>query len=245
MGDRHVCNPFTLTDAHSRYLLRCEGLVRIDEGAVRPLFESAFREFGLPEAIRTDNGPPFASRTVGGLSRLAIWWVKLGIRPERIEPGKPTQNGRHERMHRTLKHETAKPPQKDMPTQQRAFDSFRKTFNDERPHEALGQDVPAQHYRPSQRRYPTKLSEPEYGSDTQVRTVRRGVFKWRGELIYLSETLHGERIGITQIADRRWRLDFGPVYLAELDERNRIHRPGRGRQPWPCDNKKISPMSVD
>jgi putative transposase len=238
LGDRRVCNPFTLTDAHSRYLLRCEGLSRIGGCVVRPLFDSAFREFGLPDAIRTDNGPPFASSTVGGLSHLAIWWIKLGIRPERIEPGKPTQNGRHERMHRTLKQEAATPPAKNMRAQQKVLDSFRAIFNEERPHEALGQDVPTQHYRPSLRQYPTKLREPEYPSDFEVRRVRReGTIKWRGELVFISETLAGEAIGIEQLADRRWKASFGAINLGHLDENNRFHKPGRGRKPWARANR--------
>ncbi len=246
LRDRQICNPFTLTDACSRYLLRCEGMTRIDESAVRPAFDSAFCEFGLPDAIRTDNGPPFASRTVGGLSRLSIWWVKLGIRPERIEPGKPTQNGRHERMHRTLKQETASPPERNMPAQRRVFDAFRTTFNEERPHEALGQDVPAQHYRPSLRQYPTKLREPDYGDGVEIRRVRRrGYIKWNGTLVFLSETLINEPVGIRQIADRRWDVSYGPITLGHLDEHSYFHRPGRGRKPWGRGNNELSPMSVD
>jgi transposase InsO family protein len=244
--DGHRCNPFTLTDAHSRFLIRCEGLGRIHEGAVRPLFESAFREFGLPDAIRTDNGPPFASRSVGGLSKLAIWWVKLGIRPERIEPGKPTQNGRHERMHRTLKQEVVSPTAATMAVQQRRLDAFRKSFNEERPHEALGQDMPAQHYKPSARRYPTKLREPEYNPDIEVRRVRRtGEIKWRGETVYLSETLVGEPVGIEEVTSGRWAVRFGPISLGVLDERGVFHRPGRGRRPWGRGTHQLSPMLMD
>ena len=128
-GDRRQCDPFTLTDAHSRYLLRCQAVARPDEENVRPIFEAAFKEHGVPLAIRSDNGPPFASPGVGGLSRLAVWWIKLGIRPERIVAGKPQQNGRHERVHRTLNQETATPPAASLPVQQERFDAFRTVYN--------------------------------------------------------------------------------------------------------------------
>ena len=131
-----------LSDAHSRYLLRCQAVARPDEENVRPIFEAAFQEHGLPRAIRSDNGPPFASPGVGGLSRLAVWWIKLGIRPERIVAGKPQQNGRHERVHRTLKQETAAPPADSLPAQQQRFEEFRAVYNNERPHEALGTTDP-------------------------------------------------------------------------------------------------------
>src|SRR5688572_7756551 len=136
VGDGSRCFPLTIMDAHSRFLLRCEGLEAANYKAVRPVFESAFEEFGLPEVIRSDNGSPFATKGAGGLSELSAWWVRLGIRPERIEPGKPQQNGRHERMHLTLKKETALPPRASMLAQQRRFDAFRREYNDERPHEA-------------------------------------------------------------------------------------------------------------
>ncbi len=156
----------------SRYLLTCKGLYSPCHADTRPWFEWAFREFGLPEAIRTDNGTPFAGRGVTGLSRLSVWWIKLGIRPERIESGKPQQNGRHERMHRTLKQDTAKPPKADMNRQQIRFDEFRHEYNYDRPHEALDKKTPASVYEPSPRRFPEKLREPEYDHGVEVRTVR-------------------------------------------------------------------------
>ena len=140
-GDGRRCDPFTLTDAHSRYLLRCQAVARPDEENVRPIFESAFKDHGLPLAIRSDNGPPFASPGVGGLSRLAVWWIKLGIRVERIEPGKPPQNGRHERRHRTLKPEVAMTPAGDRRSQQRELRRFRQEDNQVRPQEALGRQT--------------------------------------------------------------------------------------------------------
>jgi transposase InsO family protein len=180
-GDGRRCDPFTLSDAHSRYLLRCQAVARPDEENVRPIFEAAFREHGLPQAIRSDNSPPFASPGVGGLSRLAVWWIKLGITPERIVAGKPQQNGRHERVHRTLKEATATPPADSGPAQQQRFDDFRAVSNNERPHEALGQKTPASLYEPSPRPYPDRLTEPSYGGDVAVRRVRsNGQIKWAG-----------------------------------------------------------------
>src|SRR5712692_9223500 len=150
-GDGARCDPLTITDAFSRYLLCAQLMARPDYANCRSAMERAFREYGLPRAIRSDNGAPFASVGVGGLSRLSVWWIKLGIMPERIEPGQPLQNGRHERMHRTLKAECANPPAATAAAQQRRFDQFRAELNQQRPHEALGQPPPAQHYAPSAR----------------------------------------------------------------------------------------------
>ena len=228
LGNGRRCNPLTISDAYSRYLLRCEGLTLMDEPRVRPIFESAFCEFGLPIAIRTDNGPPFATIAPGGLSRLAIWWIKLGIRPERITPAKPQENGRHERMHRTLKADATKPPQRTLGDQQRTFDRFRRLYNEERPHEALGQKPPWSVYAASPRQYPVPLRAPDYPSDFLVRAVRpNGSMKWRGVDLYLAETLAGEHVGIQAIADDRWQVFFADVPLGVLDGR-RFHR-ARGR----------------
>jgi transposase InsO family protein len=138
-GTGERIDPLTITDAHSRYLLRCQSVEKTNTEQVQAIFAAAFREYGMPQTIRTDNGAPFASRAIAGISRLSIYWMKLGIQPERIKPGHPEQNGRHERMHRTLKAETAKPPAVNRRAQQRAFDRFRQQFNQERPHEALEQ----------------------------------------------------------------------------------------------------------
>lgn len=212
------CDPLTITDNYSRYLLRCQVVSPASYTAIKPIFEAAFREYGLPRAIRTDNGPPFASTTVGGLSRLSIWWLKLGITPERIEPGKPAQNGRHERMHRTLKHDTANPPQPTLRAQQRAFDRFRTEFNRQRPHEALGMDTPGQRYQPSPRPYPLLLPQVSYPDDMVVRRVHpQGDLRWRNRQIYLSETLAGELVGCRQVDDDRWDLYFAHLKLAQLD----------------------------
>jgi hypothetical protein len=186
---------------------------------VRKVFEQIFREYGLPLAIRTDNGPPFASVGLGGLSKLSVWWVKLGLELERIEPGRPEQNGIHERMHRTLKQETAMPAARNASAQQRAFNQFRQTFNWERPHQALGNRCPAQHYSHSGRSYPEQEPQMEYTADVEVRRVRStGEIKWRGELIFLSEALIGEPVSLKQVSDRHWELRFGPVELGLFDD---------------------------
>src|SRR5262249_53389444 len=159
--DKTRCYPLTLSDQVTRYLLKCEGVDTPDEPHVRPHFDLAFREYGLPLRIRSDNGPPFATTGIGGLSALSVWWIKLGIVPERIEPGKPEQNGRHERMHKTLKAEVASPSAADLPSQQLAFDRFRHIYNDIRPHEALSQQTPSSRYTTSRRVMPASLSSPE------------------------------------------------------------------------------------
>ena len=208
----------TLEDAHSRYLLCCQGLRGAGGAGVRRSLERVFREYGLPEVIRSDNGPPFASVGLGGLSRLAVWWVKLGIVPERIEPGHPEQNGRLERLHRTLKAETANPPSRNRRAQQKCFDEFRRQYNQERPHEALGQEPPAGHYQPSRREYPARISSPEYPAGAQVRRVRsNGQIKWQGDKIYLSETLAGEPVGLFAQDDRYLSIRFGPLEIGQLD----------------------------
>lgn len=218
LGNGRRCNPLTISDAYSRYLLRCEGMTLMDEQRVRPIFESTFCEFGLPIAIRTDNGPPFGTVGPGGLSRLAIWWIKLGIRPERIRPAKPQENGRHERMHRTLKADATKPPERTLADQQRTFDRFRRLYNEERPHEALGMKPPWTAYEASPRPYPVKLREPQYPSDFEIRSVRpKGMIKWKGVELYLGETLAGENVGIQEIADDRWQVYFADVPLGVLE----------------------------
>lgn len=212
------CDPLTMTDAYSRYLLCAQGVERTDGEHVKPLMERAFREFGLPVAIRTDNGSPFASVGRGGLSRLSVWLVRLGIRHERIAPGKPQQNGRHERMHRTMKAETANPPAADLSHQQRVFDRFREVFNNERPHEALGMKTPATFYAPSLRTLPRTLPELEYPKTYELRHVRsNGEVKLAGERLFISEALIGEVVGLDRLDDRYWRLDFGPVPLGCVD----------------------------
>jgi hypothetical protein len=227
-GDGNRIDPLTVQDAASRYLLVCNGLRQPKGLEVRRVLERAFREYGLPWAIRSDNGPPFASVGLGSLSQLAVWWVKLGIIPERIEPGHPEQNGRLERLHRTLKAETASPPQATWRGQQRNFDIFRQTYNQERPHEALGQQPPARHYHGSFRPYPHRVRAPEYEDGVTVRKVRtNGEIKWRGDKIYVSEALRGEPVGLVPQDDHFWTIRFGPLSIGLLDDHARciVHTP--------------------
>jgi len=222
---RRYCHPLTISDGFSRFLLRCRGLKKTLHPPVQKVFGDAFDEFGLPDVIRTDNGPPFASVTVGGLSRLAVWWIQLGIRPERILPGHPEQNGRHERMHRTLKAETARPAASSFSAQQRAFDAFKHDYNHERPHEALGQIVPAKLYRPSKRGYPRDLEDPMYPRDfTAQRAYPNGVITVDQTQWYLSNCLANQLVGLEALADGCWRVCFGPVTLGLLDTRGTIKR---------------------
>jgi transposase InsO family protein len=219
LGDRSRCHPLTMSDDYSRYLLKCEGLSEPRMDPVRVQFERAFREFGMPERIRTDNGAPFASIGLGGLTELSVWWIKLGIVPERIVPGKPEQNGRHERMHRTLKDEATRPPCATLVEQQRAFDRFRHEYNDVRPHEALAQKPPAKFYVTSVRSYSERLREPEYGTDVIVRrTDEKGRLGRRGKKLSLTRCLSHESVGLRAVDDGRWELLYGPVLLGVLDE---------------------------
>lgn len=218
-GDGKLCYPLTMTDNCSRYLLICRGLPQPILETTKSWFERAFKEYGLPEAIRTDNGSPFASIGIGGLTRLSVWLIKLGVKPERINSGHPEQNGRHERMHRTLKEETASPPESNLVQQQKAFDSFRREFNFERPHEALGQIPPASVYEPSERRYNGRVPKIEYDDDVLVRQVRHnGQIKWKGNLIYVSDALVGEPVGLEQIDEHLWDIRFSFHHLGTLNE---------------------------
>ena len=217
-ADGERIDPLTITDAHSRYLLRCQGVAKTDTERVQAIFEAAFREYGMPEAVRTDNGAPFASSAVAGLSRLAVWWMKLGIVPERIQAGHPEQNGRHERMHRTLKQETAMPPAANRRAQQRAMDRFRKEYNEIRPHEALEMQTPAAVYEASPRRFPERVPEPEYPDTMLVRSVQRhGHFHWKKKDVFVSETLWGERVGLLPVDDRWFTLYFTRFPVARFD----------------------------
>jgi transposase InsO family protein len=218
--DGSRCDPLTISDLHSRYLLRCQVVRRCDDAHVRPLLVAAFREYGLPERIRSDNGPPFATTGRGGLSRLAVWWIRLGIVPERIEPGKPQQNGRHERMHRTLKQYTAQPAARTVRAQQKAFDEFRKEYNEQRPHQGLGMATPASLYAASGREYPRRLPELKYPAGwIQRRVTASGEVKHQGQRFFLSEVLEGQIVGLEEIDDEYYRLWFGPAELGLLDRR--------------------------
>jgi transposase InsO family protein len=226
LGDRTRCNPLTITDGHSRYILRCEALNKARHEPTKAVIEQAFREFGLPDAIRTDNGPPFASTTLGGLSKLAAWWIRLGIRPERIEPGRPDQNGRHERMHRTLKAEATQPVMPDMVAQQRRFDEWRKEFNEVRPHEALGMKTPASYYEASPRAYPAELPEIVYPPHFDTRRVNMsGYILLDKHKYYISWVLPEETVGLEEMDDGKWLLHFGSLPLAVIDTATKKIRP--------------------
>ena len=222
-GDGSRIDPLTISDAHSRYLLRCQAVEKTDTARVQAIFEAAFREYGMPEAIRTDNGAPFASTAIAGLSRLAVWWIKLGIVPERIEAGHPEQNGRHERMHRTLKQEVAMPPAKDRRAQQRELERFRQEYNEVRPHEALQMQTPASVYVASERECPRQVKEPEYPETMLVRSIHsHGHFRWKKRHdVFLSEVLWGERVGLLPIDERWFTIYFAHVPLARFDSRER------------------------
>ena len=225
-GQGERIDPLTMTDAHSRYLLRCQGVEKTNTEQVQAIFAAAFREYGMPQTIRTDNGVPFASRAIAGISRLSIYWMKLGITPERIKPGHPEQNGRHEHMHRTLKAETAKPPAPTRRAQQKAFDRFRQQFNEERPHEALQQNTPASCYHSSPRLYPDRIPEPEY--DTHMKPKRvypDGTFFWKGTQIFISKCLKGEFIGMEKTDDRYWDVHFATFPLARFDSHKLVLQP--------------------
>jgi len=218
-GDGSRGDPLTVTDNDSRYLLMVRGLRETGGAHVAPWFDRLFREYGLPDVIRTDNGPPFASKGLGGLSKLSVWWIKLGIVPERIKPGKPQQNGRHERMHETLQAGTAAPPRDTLRAQQHAFNEFQHEFNFERPHEAIGDRPPAEMYESSARLYDGKTPALEYDDDLTVRSVRsKGEIKWRGNLLYVSEALAGESVALEQMTDRYWMLQLGPLDIGLLDD---------------------------
>lgn len=220
MDNNQKCYPLTLSDNYSRYLLGCWGLTCPTYEQTKPCFEWAFVHFGLPDAIRTDNGQPFASRGLGGLSRLAVWFIKLGIRPERIDPGCPEQNGRHERMHRTLKEFTAKPPKRNLEEQQKSFNLFVNEYNNERPHEALGQKPPSSVYQPSLKKYPAILPKIEYDTNVKVRYVHsNGAIKWNGRVVFLSEILKGEYIALKQVDNHLWKIRFSFHPLGFLDEK--------------------------
>ena len=230
-GDGERCDPLTLSDADSRYLLVCREVAPTLEG-VDPVIDAAFRAHGLPIAIRSDNGPPFAGNGAGGLSRLAVKWIKLGIRIERTDPGSPQQNGRHERMHGTLKEDTAKPPAETLAAQQRRFDRFRREYNEVRPHEALGQETPASRYRPSPRRRPRRIAEPAYDAEHAVRRVRsNGEIRWGGDLVFVSETLIGEPVGVAETETGDWLVRFADLPVGLIDRRTRKLRPFAPARP--------------
>jgi len=218
-GDGKMCYPLTITDNFSRYLLKCYGLRHPNYESTRPYLERTFREYGLPLAIKSDNGAPFASTGMSGLSRLSVWLIRLQVIPERIALAHPEQNGRHERMHRSLKEAVCQPPKSCLSRQQMAFDRFKTEFNEERPHEALDMKTPASRYESSKRQFPAKLPPVEYDSWMKIRRVLpSGGIKWRNNYFYLSQALAGEPVGLKQITDTVWEVWFSFLKLGLLDE---------------------------
>lgn len=216
--DRKVCYPLTVTDNYSRYLIACDGLEGPRYKETKECFERIFREYGLPEAIRTDNGTPFAGTSIGGLSRLSVWWIKLGIIPERIAKGEPQQNGRHERMHRTLKESTVNPAGANLRDQQKKFDFFRVEYNNERPHESIGMKRPAEVFKKAIRPFPEAVKPVEYPDDFVVRIIKlNGDMKFKGGLYFISELLQGERVGLKEVSDGYWQINFGLHKLGYID----------------------------
>jgi putative transposase len=217
--DGLYCYPLTITDACSRYLIDCQGLLTTECASAKAVFEKAFRNFGLPERIRTDNGVPFATVSLARLSSLSAWWIRLGILPELIEPGKPQQNGRHERMHRTLKAETTRPAAGNLRAQQRKFNDFREEYNQVRPHEAINLETPASLYQPSPRQMPKKLPALEYPTHFETRYVSyNGGIRWNSDWVNVSICCAGEYVGLEEIDNAIWNVYFGPVKLGRLIE---------------------------
>jgi transposase InsO family protein len=243
LGDRSLCYPLTIADAYSRFVLRVAALRSVERRPTHTVFDAAFREYGLPETIRTDGGPPFCNVGPLALTRLSVWWIKLGIVPERIAPGCPQQNGRHERMHRTLKAYVARPPQYDRREQQAAHERFRHFFNATRPHEALGLQPPAGVYVPSPRRYDGHAPDPAYPGFFERRRVQsHGELSWRGRWLFISEALCGETLGLQEQDDGLWRVFFGPHLLGHLLDRH-LHL---GLIPLNTKlSRRVSPMSPD
>jgi transposase InsO family protein len=219
-GDGRYCYPLTVADSYSRYLLACRSQLSVETIATKKNFQQLFGEYGLPEVIRTDNGVPFAAPTaIGRLSRLSVWWIRLGIRPELIQPSHPEQNGRHERMHRTLKAQTTRPAAGNASAQQRRFDSFRAEFNYERPHETLQDRPPADLYKPSPRPLPPRLPPPEYPGHFEVRKVsKNGGIRWKKGWVNISHSLLEEYVGLEEVDDGVWSLYFGPALLGRFHE---------------------------
>ena len=242
LRDGRRCEPLTVTDSFSRFLVALEACSGTSGAEAIPVFARAFAEHGLPETIRSDNGPPFATVGVTGLSALGVWWTKLGIRHERILPGHPQQNGRHERFHLTLK-EAMEPPSADQASQAQRFEAFRHDYNHERPHQALGQTPPARHYAPSPRSLPETLPEPDYPREADIRRVRsNGEIKWGGATLFVSEALIGEWIAIEEQETGELQLRFYAKPIGVIDTRHRRLRrlgvPARGH----TQDAKVSPM---
>jgi transposase InsO family protein len=218
--DGRRCEPLTVMDTKSRYLLALEATGSTGEEEAWPVFERLFLEHGLPERIRSDNGPPFAAAGVTGLTPLSLRFVQFGIALERIDPGKPQQNGRHERFHLTML-PLAKAPAADRTGQAEAFEAFRRDYNQVRPHEALGMDTPAEHYSSSARQMPARPPEPDYPAEAAVRKVRHnGAVKWQGGEIYVSATLAGQPVAIEETETGEWTMRFYAHRLGFIDRKH-------------------------
>jgi putative transposase len=230
MGNGQYCYPLTITDNFSRYLLCCHGQLSTNLDDTKRVMERVFQEYGLPERIRTDNGVPFASEALGRLSRLSAWWIQLGIVPELIEPGKPQQNGRHERMHRTLKAATARPPGSGLRSQQNRFDAFQQEYNHERPHEALGMETPSVHYQASTRLFRSTPGEYEYPGHYETRYVSfNGGIRWKNRWVRVSTVLMGHHVGLEEVEDGIWDVYFCTFKLGKLLEKHMRIEDGFGR----------------
>lgn len=244
-GDGARCDTLTLADGFSRYLLRCQAVGRPDTEHVWPILDAAFREYGLPLRLRSDNGPPFATKGAGGLSRLAVLVIKAGVRPERIAPGKPQENGRLERLHLTLLQETASPPAASLRAQAGRFREFRRIYNEERPHAALDNATPSDRYEVSPRRWDGRLRSPEGDDETAlVRRVRvKGTITWRGTRVFIGEALEGEPVTLSEAGGGRWSVRYGPVLLGFLADRGqRLIRPTGADDP--ADNASGLPAEA-
>jgi len=223
--DGIYCYPLTLADQHARFLLTCHGLLSTRGAGVHSIIVRAFRTYGLPRAIRTDTGVPFATTGIHGLSQLNVWWMRLGIQHQRIHPGRPQQNGAHERMHKTLKRRAIRPPRADRAAQQRAFNRSRTEYNEERPHDALQGATPASRYRPSPRPYPEVLPPQQYPGHFLVKKITTGgTFRFQHRLLFIANALTGHHIGLEETDDGIWSIFFNTVLLAKLDERDFILR---------------------
>lgn len=236
--DGIYCYPLTVSDGYSRLILGCKGLLSTEHAGAQPVFERLFRKYGMPKIIRTDKGVPFASAGLGRLSRLSVWWIRLGIYPELIELGHPEQNGRHERMHRTLKQETARPPAGSLRPQQRRFDKFRTEFNNERPHEALELDTPSSRYRHSPREFPAALPEVTYPAHFELRFVsRNGYMRINTKAVSVTHAIIGQYVGLEETGDGIWDVYYGPMRLGQLNERKGYIEDALGRR---VRNRRVS-----
>ncbi len=241
--DRRYCYPLTVADSFSRFIICCQALSTTSFELAWPVFERLFREYGLPDFMLSDNGPPFSSNSVKRLSKMSVRWIRLGIEPRLIQPGKPQQNGRLERMHRDLKREACAQPAENCRRQQAQFDRFVDRFNFIRPHEALGQTPPARSYERSSREYPKRLPEIEYPSNCQVRRVRSsGDIMWKGQWFFLSEALVGEQVAFETIDDSCSILRFGKLELGYYSDRDRRLHLDRVRPAAPTPGSEEQPV---